>query len=104
LTTPKLGNKEIVGRILRLAGLEDGVNRGKDSKGRVVDSDERCIYIHGTCDIVSLGKPVSSGCIHMDPREMTDLFNNVPEGSLVYLYLELENGIEKKEKVSKTAV
>ncbi|HXH55215.1 MAG TPA: L,D-transpeptidase, partial [Gammaproteobacteria bacterium] len=35
-------------RILRLEGLQPGLNKGRDKLGRIVDSETRAIYIHGT--------------------------------------------------------
>jgi len=76
----------IVGRILRLRGLEEGYNLGKDSLGQVVDSYDRYIYIHGTNDIKSLGKPASQGCVRMHPDRMISLFDTVSEKTPVYIY------------------
>lgn len=59
----------IMTRILRLAGLEDGVNRG----GRV-DTYERYVYLHGSNHEHRLGTPASHGCIHVGNKEIIDLF------------------------------
>ena len=70
----------ILSRILRLEGLEDGINRGGD-----VDSWSRYIYIHGTNQIDALGQPASAGCIRLDPQEVIDLFERVDEGCCVLI-------------------
>jgi UDP-N-acetylmuramate--alanine ligase len=59
----------IVTRILRLAGLEPGINRGSG-----VDSFARYIYIHGTNHEEHLGTPASHGCIRMGNRDLLALF------------------------------
>lgn len=76
------GSKEdqITTRILRLEGLEKGVN-----KGRGIDSFERCIYIHGTTDTDAIGTPSSHGCIRMKNRDIIELFKRVPRRTLVLL-------------------
>jgi len=72
------GSDFITTRILRLQGLERGFNIGKD-----VDTFKRCIYIHGTPHEHSIGRPVSGGCVRMKNKDIADLFNLVPRGSLV---------------------
>lgn len=81
IATPQDLVERIVGRILRLDGLEDGKNRGGD-----VDSFNRYIYIHGTNRLEELGSPKSRGCVRMDPEGVIDLFNTVHEDALVYIY------------------
>ena len=68
----------ITTRILRLEGLENGVNRGKG-----IDSFQRCIYIHGTPEEKMIGKPASHGCIRMKNRDIIKLFNLVKRDTLV---------------------
>lgn len=67
-------------RILWLDGLEPGVNKGGD-----VDSYQRYIYIHGTDEEGRLGKPASHGCIRMRNQDVIDLFERVPENTLVVI-------------------
>ena len=64
------GEDLILSRILRLAGLEPGVNQGSG-----IDSFARYIYIHGTNHEQRLGKPASRGCVRMGNREIIQLFN-----------------------------
>ncbi len=68
----------ILTRILRLEGLEEGIN-----KGAGVDSYERCIYIHGTNREDLVGTPLSHGCIALRNRDILRLFERVGEGTLV---------------------
>jgi hypothetical protein len=67
-------------RILRLRGLEEGVNSGGN-----VDSFNRYIYIHGTVFEDRIGQPTSSGCVTLINADMLELFNAVTEGTLVYI-------------------
>ncbi len=75
----------ILSRILRLKGLEPGLNKGRNSQGIVVDSYERFIYIHGTNHESSLGLPASQGCLRMSNRDILDLFPKVKKGTLVWI-------------------
>ncbi len=70
----------ILTRILRLEGLEEGIN-----KGGGVDSYERYIYIHGTGREDLIGTPLSYGCVCMRNLDITRLFETVGEGTLVYI-------------------
>lgn len=70
----------ITHRILWLEGLEPGWNRGGE-----VDSQRRYIYLHGTGDETTLGRPSSRGCIHVAGRDILPLFDTVPVGSLVWI-------------------
>jgi lipoprotein-anchoring transpeptidase ErfK/SrfK len=68
----------ILTRILWLSGTEVGRNR----LGQV-DTMRRYIYIHGTPDTEPLGVPGSIGCIRMRNRDVVELFDLVPAGTLV---------------------
>jgi hypothetical protein len=70
----------IVTRILRLEGLEEGINRGEG-----IDSYERYIYIHGTNRESAVGTPISHGCIVMKSADIIELFNAVEEGTIVVI-------------------
>jgi predicted GNAT family N-acyltransferase len=65
-------------RLLWLSGRESGFNRGGD-----VDSLRRKIYIHGSGDEASLGKPGSHGCIRMRNADVVALFGRVRPGTEV---------------------
>jgi len=70
----------ILTRILRLEGLEQGIN-----KGAGVDSCERYIYIHGTNQEDLIGTPLSHGCVCLRNLDIIRLFEIVKEGTLVYI-------------------
>lgn len=76
----------VLTRILWLDGLESGINKGKDKSGKCVDSFERYIYIHGTNHEKKLGSPSSHGCIRMSSKDIIELFDQIPEGTLVWIY------------------
>ena len=68
----------ILTRILWLSGTEVGRNRLGN-----VDTMRRYIYIHGTPDTEELGVPGSIGCIRMRNRDIVELFDLVPVGTIV---------------------
>ncbi len=72
-------------RILRLEGLQPGFNRGRDRWGRIVDTEQRAVYIHGTTMEWKLGAPSTKGCVHMRAEDVIRLFNSVPVGTLVWI-------------------
>ncbi len=74
------GEDAITSRILRLDGLEPGINRGENC-----DSLERYIYIHGTAEEGLLGRPVSHGCIRMANADVIELEQQVRERALVFI-------------------
>ncbi len=88
IALPNDRTRHIVGRILRLEGLQEGFN-----KGGSVDSYQRHIYIHGTNRIQELGDPSSIGCISMAPDDVIQLFNEVPVETAVYIYGSPNQGI-----------
>ena len=61
-----------------LEGQEEGVNKGEE-----VDSYRRFIYIHGTPEEGFIGEQASHGCIRMKNRDIVELFDLVPLGTLV---------------------
>jgi UDP-N-acetylmuramate--alanine ligase len=70
----------ILTRILRLEGLEEGINKGSG-----LDSYERYIYIHGTNREDLIGTPLSHGCVCLRNLDIIRLFETVKEGTLVYI-------------------
>lgn len=70
----------ILTRILRLEGLEEGINKGPG-----VDSYERFIYIHGTNREDLVGRPMSHGCLALKNEDMVRLFDMVREDTLLYI-------------------
>jgi hypothetical protein len=77
---PEYADAKITTRILWLEGLEPGLNRGGNT-----DSHMRYIYIHGTADQSSIGKPTSCGCIHLADVDLIPLFDLLPSGTLVWI-------------------
>jgi hypothetical protein len=71
---------KITTRILWLEGLEPGFNRGGN-----VDSHARYIYIHGTGEEMTIGRPASCGCIHLAANDLVPLFDKLPIGTLVWI-------------------
>ena len=71
-------NDMILTRILRLEGLEEGINRGGPA-----DTFTRLIYVHGTNHEDAIGAPASHGCIRMMSEDVVDLFERVDVGTLV---------------------
>jgi len=85
LYTPQLGAQFperdwILTRILWLSGRESGYNRGG-----TCDTMRRYIYIHGTPDSITLGKPGSRGCVRMRNAELVELFDLVETGTEVQI-------------------
>ena len=78
--TTDLEQDDVTTRILRLTGLEKGINQGGN-----VDSFQRYIYIHGTPEEGLIGRPASHGCIRMRNADVIQLFNTVEEGTLVII-------------------
>ncbi len=75
------GRDWILSRILWLSGCEPGVNRLG-----CVDTMRRYIYIHGTPQQESLGRPASHGCIRMRNADVIELFDLVSAGTPVTLH------------------
>jgi L,D-transpeptidase YbiS len=63
----------VLTRILRLHGLEP----------RNENTFARYIYIHGTNNEQGMGKPGSHGCVRLRNDHMIEVFDLVPEGTLV---------------------
>jgi hypothetical protein len=68
-------------RILRLEGLEPGINKGEG-----IDTYNRYIYIHGTQEEGLIGIPSSNGCIRMRNNDVIELFELVEEGTFVEIH------------------
>ncbi len=77
---PEFADAKITTRIMWLEGLEPGFNQGGN-----VDTHDRYIYIHGTGDQASIGKPASHGCIHLADADLISLFDLLPRGTLVWI-------------------
>ncbi len=70
----------ITTRIIRLRGLEDGLNCGPGH-----DTYERFIYIHGTNHEERLGQPDTHGCIALANLDMLDFYQRVPDGTPLWI-------------------
>lgn len=46
---------------------------------------QRYIYIHGTNDEKSIGRPASHGCVRLRNQAVIELFDMVPEGTPVWI-------------------
>ena len=79
---PLHADGKITTRIMWLDGLDPGFNRGGS-----VDSHARYIYIHGTADQASIGRPASCGCTHLADPDLIKLFDLLPSGTLVWIEL-----------------
>jgi len=71
----------ITSRILWLAGLEEGINKGPG-----VDSQGRYIYIHGTHQEGLIGQPASAGCIRMKNQDVMEIYDCLEVSSLVVIH------------------
>lgn len=81
IQAPQVSDQDLIlSRILRLKGLEQDVNLGAG-----VDSYQRYIYIHGTHEEGILGAPASHGCVRMANSDVIRLYDQVIEGTFVYI-------------------
>jgi hypothetical protein len=80
LRTEEQENNLITSRILRLKGMEPGVNQGG-----CVDTFSRYVYIHGTNHEPRLGEPSSSGCIQVSNVDAVELASIVPVSSFLLI-------------------
>ena len=83
------GRDPIITRILGLRGLEASTAR----------AFARCIYIHGTPQEKMIGKPASYGCIRMKSKDVTDLYSQLPVGSVVQVVTDKLPNVPKAKKV-----
>lgn len=67
------GRDPIVSRIIWLRGLE----------ASTAHAFSRCIYIHGTAEERTIGRPASFGCIRMKSKDVVDLYSQLPLGAVV---------------------
>lgn len=67
-------------RILRLRGLEPGLNAGPG-----IDSFDRFIYIHGTNHPERFPENISAGCLLLRDDDLIALFDAVPAGAHVFI-------------------
>jgi hypothetical protein len=62
-------------RIIWLRGLE----------AQNAHAFQRCIYIHGTPQEKTIGRPASYGCIRMKSSDIATLYDRVPVGAVVQI-------------------
>ena len=67
------GRDPIVTRIIWLRGLEPSN----------ANAFNRCIYIHGTAEEKTIGKPSSYGCVRMCSKDVTEVYSQIRIGALV---------------------
>jgi hypothetical protein len=67
------GRDPVITRIIWLRGLE----------ASNAHAFSRCIYIHGTPEEKTIGRPASYGCIRMKSRDVAELYSQLPVGALV---------------------
>ena len=69
------GRDPVTTRIIWLRGLE----------AQNAHAFQRCIYIHGTPEEKTIGRPASYGCIRMKSSDVAALYDRVPLGTLVQI-------------------
>jgi lipoprotein-anchoring transpeptidase ErfK/SrfK len=69
------GRDPVTTRIIWLRGLE----------AQNAHAFKRCIYIHGTPQEKTIGRPASYGCIRMKSSDVAALYDRVPLGTLVQI-------------------
>jgi len=69
------GRDPVTTRIIWLRGLE----------AQNAHAFQRCIYIHGTPQEKTIGRPASYGCIRMKSSDIAALYDHVPIGALVQI-------------------
>lgn len=69
------GRDAIVSRIIWLRGMESQNRMARD----------RCIYIHGTPEERTIGRPASFGCIRMRSRDVIELYDRAHVGMHVVI-------------------
>lgn len=68
----------ITTRIIRLRGLEEGINAGPG-----LDTYDRYVYIHGTNHESRIGTPFSAGCVTLSNADVVTVFNLIHEDDLI---------------------
>jgi hypothetical protein len=84
------GRDPVITRIIWLRGLEASNAHAS-----------RCIYIHGTPEEKTIGRPASYGCIRMKSRDVTELYSQLPIGTVVEI---VNDRLPKIPKAPKGAV
>jgi hypothetical protein len=79
------GRDPVITRIIWLKGLE----------ASNAHAFSRCIYIHGTPEEKTIGRPASYGCIRMKSHDVAELYAQLPIGALVEI---VNDGLPKIPK------
>ena len=79
------GRDPVITRIIWLRGLEPWNSH----------AFARCMYIHGTPDEKTIGRPASYGCIRMKSRDVTALYDQIQLGAVVQI---VPDGLPKVPK------
>jgi len=80
-------SREFTGEISQLAGDEDLILTrilwldGLDPAN--ANTHDRYVYIHGTNQEARIGSPASHGCVRMRNPDIVQLFDRIPEGTIV---------------------
>lgn len=83
---PKQEKSFVTTRILRLIGLESGINSGIDAKtGLSCDTYQRYVYIHGLSFDQYIKSPSTQGCIALKNVDMLNLFNLININTLLLI-------------------
>jgi lipoprotein-anchoring transpeptidase ErfK/SrfK len=69
------GRDPVTTRIIWLSGLQ----------AQNAQAFDRCIYIHGTPEEKTIGRPASYGCIRMKASDIAVLYNEIPLRALVQI-------------------
>jgi lipoprotein-anchoring transpeptidase ErfK/SrfK len=69
------GRDPVTTRIIWLSGLE----------AQNAQAFHRCIYIHGTPEEKTIGRPASYGCIRMKASDIAALYDQIPVGAVVQI-------------------
>ncbi|PWT84204.1 MAG: hypothetical protein C5B58_05070 [Acidobacteria bacterium] len=69
------GRDPVTTRIIWLRGLE----------AQNAHAFQRCIYIHGTPQEKTIGRPASYGCVRMKSSDVASLYDRIPPGALVQI-------------------
>jgi L,D-transpeptidase catalytic domain len=82
------GRDPVITRIIWLKGLQ----------AENAHAFSRCIYIHGTPEEKTIGRPASYGCIRMKSRDVAELYAQLPVGALVEIVNDKLPSIPKAPK------
>src|SRR6202162_4722568 len=69
------GRDPVITRIIWLRGLE----------AQNAHAFDRCIYIHGTPQEKTIGRPASYGCIRMKSSDVATVYDQLPLGAIVQI-------------------